>query len=117
VFPAEQIRDALGLVRLLYAAKLASGRAVRGQPDALTEIGEQLRASLSYARAPQGSPEQRGAVECAANALARLADVVTMEDALADAARAALLRLQKTRGGAGQSSRAIRASASGKLEP
>lgn len=98
MFPAEPIRDALGLVRLLYAAKLATGRAVRGQPDVLTEIGEQLRASLTYARAPEGSPEQRGAVECAAGALARLADVVTMDDALADAARAALARVKKSRG-------------------
>ena len=97
MFPAEQIRDALGLVRLLCAARLAGGRAVRGKPDVMAEIGEQLRASLSYANTPEGSAEQRGAVECAAAALARLADVATTDDGLADVARAALVRVKRTR--------------------
>jgi hypothetical protein len=93
-FPAEEIRDALGAVRLLYAARLATGRAKPGQPDPLIEIGHQLRSALSYARAPNDSSEQRGAIACAAAALGHLAEVVTLDDSLTGAVRAGAARVR-----------------------
>lgn len=78
-FPAPELRDALGFVRLLYAARLTGGRAVRGQPDPLVDIGKRLGAALGAARAANGAPTQVAAIEDAGAALAKLADELTAE--------------------------------------
>ena len=91
-FPEHEIRDALGLVRLLYMARAARGGASPSE-DPLVAIGRELRAALAYAREPEGSPGYRAGVERAARALDRLAGAVTLRDDLGDAARAGEARI------------------------
>ena len=91
-FPEHEIRDALGLVRLLYLARTARGGAPPGD-DPLVTIGRELRAALAYAREPEGSPGYRAGVERATRALDKLAGAVTLRDDLGDAARAGEARV------------------------
>jgi hypothetical protein len=51
---------------------------------------------LSYAGAPDGSPEQAAAVESAGAALRRLADALTIEDSPGAAVRVASLPVTRT---------------------
>jgi hypothetical protein len=92
-FPAHEIRDALGFVRLLYLARAAQGHAAPPASDPLVEIGRELRAALAYAREPEGSPGYRAGVERASRALERLAGAITLRDDLGDAARAGEARI------------------------
>jgi hypothetical protein len=78
-FPAEALRDALGLVRLLYAARRLGGTPVPpgGAPpadDPLVAIGRDLRAALSFANCEEGSLGYRAAMERGSRALSRLAE-------------------------------------------
>jgi hypothetical protein len=70
-FPAEALRDALGLVRLLYAARKLEGDVPADDP--LVAIGRDLRTALSFANCEEGSLGYRAAMERGARALARLA--------------------------------------------
>ena len=72
-FPAEALRDALGLVRLLYAARRVTGDAP-AEGDPLIAIGRDLRGALSFAHCEEGSLGYRAAMERGARALARLAE-------------------------------------------
>jgi hypothetical protein len=94
-FPAHEIRDALGLVRLLYLARKVRGNVALAPPafDPLVDIGRDLRAALAYAREPEGSPAYRAGVERAFRALQRLEAAITLRDDLGDAARASEARI------------------------
>jgi hypothetical protein len=72
-FPAEALRDALGLVRLLYAARRVVGEAPAGD-DPLIAIGRDLRGALSFAHCEEGSLGYRAAMERGTRALGRLAE-------------------------------------------
>ena len=90
-FPEHEIRDALGLVRLLYLARAARGGI--SPEDPLVAIGRELHAALAHAQEPEGSPGYCAGVERASRALDRLAGAVTLRDDLGDAARAGEARL------------------------
>jgi hypothetical protein len=92
-FPAHQIRDALGLVRLLYLARKVQGHVAPPASDPLVVIGRELRAVLACAREPEGSPAYRAGVERAVRALQRLEGAITLRDDLGDAARASEARI------------------------
>jgi hypothetical protein len=92
-FPVREIRDALGLVRLLYRARKAQGHVEPEGSDPLVIIGRELSATLACAREPEGSPAYRAGLERALRALQRLEGAVTLRDDLADAARAGEARL------------------------
>jgi hypothetical protein len=92
-FPVHEIRDALGLVRLLYLARSVHGRPAPPASDPLVEIGRELRAALSHAREPEGSPGYRAGVDRASRALERLSGAITLRDDLGDAARAGEARI------------------------
>lgn len=90
---AEAIRDALGLVRLLYAARKTREAALPAGSDPLVAIGRDLSAALELARYEEGSLGHRAALERAGKALARLADEVTMGDNPSRLARVARARV------------------------
>ncbi len=92
-FPAHEIRDALGFVRLLYLARAAHGHAAPPGADPLVDIGRELRAALAHAREPEGSPAYRAGIARALRALQRLAGAITLRDDLGDAARAGEARV------------------------
>lgn len=92
-FPVHEIRDALGLVRLLYLARSVRGGASPPASDPLVEIGRELKAALAHAREPEGSPGYRAGVERASRALERLSGAITLRDDLGDAARAGEARI------------------------
>ena len=93
-FPVREIRDALGLVRLLYRARKAHGHVEPERSDPLAVIiGRELSATLACACAPEGSPAYRAGLERALGALQQLEGAVTLRDDLADAARAGEARL------------------------
>jgi hypothetical protein len=92
-FPAREIRDALGLVRLLYLARKAQGKAEPPASDPLVLVGRELRATLAYAREPEGSPAYEAGITRAVRALQRLEAAITLRDDLGDAARAGEARL------------------------
>ncbi len=92
-FPVHEIRDALGLVRLLYLARKAHGRVGPPASDPLVLIGRELSATLACAREPAGLPAYRAGVERALRALQQLEGAITLRDDLADAARAGEARL------------------------
>lgn len=87
-FPAREIRDALGLVRLLWLARKAQGLVDPPTTDPLVRIGRELRATLAYAREPEGSPAYQAGIDRAMRALSQLESAVTLRDDLAAAARA-----------------------------
>lgn len=88
-----EIRDALGLVRLLYLARKAHGHTAPPASDPLVVIGRELRSALVYAREPEGSPAYRAGVDRAVAALRRLEAAITLRDDLGDAARAGEARI------------------------
>lgn len=90
--PEREIRDALGFVRLLYAARRERGRTSAAHDDPLVAIGRELVLALRLARS-ETAAERRDAIERAQLALHRLADEVTMGDAMANVARVALARV------------------------
>jgi hypothetical protein len=92
-FPAREIRDALGLVRLLYLARKVQGKAGPPSSDPLVLVGRELRATLAYAREPEGSPAYEAGVTRALQALQRLEAAITLRDDLGDAARAGEARI------------------------
>lgn len=84
------MRDALGVVRLLYAARKSAGRLVPPpEVDPLVGIGGELRAALVLGRQEPGSLGYRAGVARANDALTRLADAVTLVDHLPDLVRVA----------------------------
>jgi hypothetical protein len=92
-FPAREIRDALGLVRLLYLARKVSGHLPPPSSDPLVVIGTELRAALAYANEPEGAPAYRAGVARALAALQRLEAAISLRDDAGDAARAGEARL------------------------
>jgi hypothetical protein len=92
-FPVNEIRDALGLVRLLYLARKAHGRVEPPASDPLVLVGRELRATLAYAREPEGSPAYRAGIDRAVRALQRLEAVITLRDDLGAAALAGEARI------------------------
>ena len=92
-FPVHEIRDALGLVRLLYLARKVQGHVEAPASDPLVLVGRELRAALAYAGEPEGSPAYRAGVARAVRALQRLEAAITLRDDLGDAARAGEARL------------------------
>jgi hypothetical protein len=103
-FPVHEIRDALGLVRLLYLARKVHGHVAPAASDPLVIIGRELAAALAHACEPAGSPAYRAGVERALRALRRLEGAITLRDDLGDAARAGEARItgrEIRRGGKG----------------
>jgi hypothetical protein len=110
---AETIRDALGLVRLLYATRVAAGAEVEG----LRAVGKELRAALDLAKYDEASLGHRAALDRAERAL----DALTRQvegGPLVDLVRLARQRLRepkrpeatrKDRRGPGDQGRAPRA--------
>jgi len=95
-FPLDEIRDALGLVRLLYVARKAHGHtASPPASDPLVVVGRELAAALSGARAPAGSAAHRAGAERALRALQQLEGAITLRDDLTDAARAGEARVTR----------------------
>jgi len=94
---AISIRDALGLVRLLYAARRAQDPTPDPTSDPLVAIGRELHAALDLAHHEVGSLGHRAAGDRASRALGRLAAEVTMGDDLAHVARVALGRVTAAR--------------------
>ncbi len=92
-FPVHAIRDALGLVRLLYLARKVHGHVAPPASDPLVLVGRELSAALASAGAPEGSPAYRAGVDRAVRALQKLEGAITLRDDLADAARAGEARL------------------------
>ncbi len=92
-FPVHEIRDALGLVRLLYLARKVQGYVEPASSDPLVAIGRELRATLAYAREPEGSPAYEAGMARAVRALERLSSTITLRDDLGDAARAGESRI------------------------
>ncbi len=89
---ADAIRDALGLVRLLYAGR----RTREGTPpasDPLVAIGRELHAALELARFEEGSLGHRAALDRASKALQRLAGEVALGDSPSRLARVAQARV------------------------
>jgi len=73
-FPFEAVRDALGLVRLAYAARPEDRR------DRLEAVERDLRAPLDLARAGEGSLGHRAAIERLERAARELDDLLGDED-------------------------------------
>jgi hypothetical protein len=92
-FPVREIRDALGLVRLLYLARKAQGHVEPASSDPLVLVGRELRAALAYAREPEGSPAYDAGIARALRALQRLEGAVTLRDDLGTAALAGEARI------------------------
>jgi hypothetical protein len=90
---AEAIRDALGLVRLLYAARKTREATLPSGSDPLVAIGQELRTALELARCEEGSLGHRAALDRAGKALNRLADEMTMGDNPSRLARVARARV------------------------
>jgi hypothetical protein len=114
-FPAAEIRDALGLVRLLYLARKVHGTVSPPASDPLVRIGRELRACLACAGEPEGSPAYRAGIARALRALERLETAITLRDDLGEAARAGEARITRRRwglsarsAGAAQTGREIR---------
>ncbi|APR78668.1 Hypothetical protein A7982_04015 [Minicystis rosea] len=97
---AEAIRDALGLVRILYAARRAREAAPAPGSDPLVAVGRELAAALSLSAHEEGSLGHRAALDRAARALARLGDEVTATDTAWSLARAARTRVLGEKAGA-----------------
>jgi hypothetical protein len=90
---AAAIRDALGLVRLLYAGRRTREATLPPGSDPLVTIGRELRAALELAHFEEGSLGHRAALDRASRALKRLADEVTMGDSASRLARVAQARV------------------------
>ncbi len=90
---ADVIRDALGLTRLLYAARRTREATLPDASDPLVAIGRELAAALALARGDEGSLGNRAAQARAARTLARLAEEVTMGDSASRLARVAQARV------------------------
>jgi len=90
---ADTIRDALGLARLLYAARRTREATLPDAADPLVAIGRELTAALALARCEEGSLGHRAAQARAARTLARLAEEVTMGDSASRLARVAQARV------------------------
>ncbi len=93
----ETIRDALGLVRLLYAARQTREATLPAAADPLVAIGRDLAAALALAHHEEGSLGHRAAMDRADRALLRLADEVTMGDNMSRLARVARSRVRGER--------------------
>jgi hypothetical protein len=89
VATAETIRDVLGLVRLLYATRVADGVGV----DGLVPIGKDLRVALDLAKYEEGSLGHRASLDRAERALDALARQVD-GGPLVDLVHRARLRLR-----------------------
>jgi len=103
-YPVKEIRDALGLVRLLYLARKVQGLVEPPASDPLVLIGRELRATLAYAEEPEGSPAYEAGITRAVHALQRLEGAITLRDDLGDAALAGEARItgrQIRKGGKG----------------
>ncbi len=90
---ADVIRDALGLVRLLYAARRTREATLPPGSDPLVSIGRELAAALDLARCEEGSLGHRAARSRAARTLALLAEEVTLGDSASRVARVAQARV------------------------
>jgi hypothetical protein len=90
---ADAIRDALGLVRLLYAARRTREATLPPGSDPLVAIGRELAATLELARCEEGSLGHRAARDRAARMLAQLAAEMTMGDSASLLARVAQARV------------------------
>jgi hypothetical protein len=90
---ADTIRDALGLVRLLYAARRTREATLPPGSDPLVAIGRELSAALELSRCEEGTLGHRAARDRAARTLARLADEVTLGDSATRLARVAQARV------------------------
>lgn len=90
-FPFEAVRDALGVVRLLYATRQRAGRLpAPPEIDPLVSIGKDLATALALAKGcDPGALGPRAATTRAGAALQRLADVMTMSDHLPSVVRIA----------------------------
>lgn len=91
--PADAIRDALGLVRLLYAARKTREATLPAGSDPLVAIGRELASVLPMAELDPDTLGHRAAIDRAERALAKLADEVTMGDTAARLARVARARV------------------------
>jgi hypothetical protein len=90
---ADAIRDALGLVRLLYAGRRTREGAPPPGDDPLVAIGRELSTALELARYEEGSLGHRAALDRASRALTRLAGEVTLGDSAARLAQVAQARV------------------------
>jgi hypothetical protein len=90
---ADTIRDALGLVRLLYAGRRTREATLPPASDPLVAIGRELHAALELARFDEGSLGHRAALDRASRALGRLAGEVTLGDSASRLARVAQARV------------------------
>jgi hypothetical protein len=90
---AAAIRDALGLVRLLYAGRRTREATLPEGSDPLVAIGRELCAALELASFEEGSLGHRAALDRASLALKRLTDEVTMGDSASRLARVAQARV------------------------
>lgn len=90
---AASIRDALGLVRLLYAGRRTREATLPPASDPLVAIGRELRAALELSRFEEGSLGHRAALDRASRALKHLAEEVTLGDSASRLARVAQARV------------------------
>ena len=90
---AAAIRDALGLVRLLYAGRRTREATLPPGSDPLVAIGRELRAALELAGFEEGSLGHRAALDRASRAMKRLAAEVTLGDSASRLARVAQARV------------------------
>jgi hypothetical protein len=90
---AVAIRDALGLVRLLYAGRRTRQAAPPPEADPLVAIGCELSAALELARYEEGSLGHRAALDRASLALTRLTRELTLGDSAVRLARVAQARV------------------------
>lgn len=90
---ADSIRDALGYVRLLYAARKTREATLTTGTDPLVSIGRELADALDLAGHEEGSLGHRAAKEKAARALAQLDAEVTMGDTASRMAKVAKARV------------------------
>lgn len=89
----EAIRDALGYVRILYAARKTRESTLPDVSDPLVNIGRELAAALTLAGYEEGTLGHRAALERAGRALAQLGDEVTLSDSPNRAAKVARARV------------------------
>lgn len=94
---AAAIRDALGLVRLLYAGRRTREATLPSGSDPLVAIGRELSAALELAYFEEGSLGHRAALDRASQALKRLASEVTLGDSASRLARVAQARVTRQR--------------------
>jgi hypothetical protein len=80
---ADAIRDALGLVRLLYASRKTREATLPDTADPLASIGADLTAALELSSHAEGTLGHRAAVDRANAALVKLRDEVTVGDGAA----------------------------------